>query len=218
MYGLGIRLGYYIQFYAAAITNSIPIEGVEKLKQDKERDIRFLRIGNLSFLVALALATMASAGVGTLRPVDVYISLLFSTGHYLYLVPLFAWRAYTKFDEYKDPTRWVRVWTGTMYSILNYIVAIGTSAFQLWFWVTQAPYTSTPDCTAYGFAFCRVSLDNKAFRIVNLVLHSCLIFVASFYLCGESSILIKYVKRAHAGSAAQTPDPGQVQFAIPSSA
>jgi hypothetical protein len=170
MYGLGVRLGFYIQWYAIILANWLSIKGQEA------QNLRF-GYGCLNF--ATFLAMVVSTSLSALLHLDIYITLLLSSGRGLFLVPLYIWRIATRFDPALDPLRWTRVWPGKVFSILNTAITAAVSAFQIWFWVVKAPIVNKGECLSYGFIFARVPLQNYTLRMVSCVLYSCLLFESS---------------------------------------
>ena len=164
MYGLGIRLGFYLQWYSAIFASWLAPSEIEGL-----------RFTNSLFVAStfLALIVSTASDVSNLQPVDIYITLLLTFGYYLFLVPLYAWRIVTAGNASLDPTRWPIVRPGQLFNVLTSLLLLAVGAFQLWFWagrVTQV--NSMRDCPQYGFFFARIHLNSLGFRILNLVLYS----------------------------------------------
>jgi hypothetical protein len=91
MYGLGIRLGYYFQWYGAILARWLAPSEVKNLAFSMD-----------VFVAAtfLALAILTAGRVDSLEPVETYIVLLLMFGAYLALVPIYVWRLLTTCDPY----------------------------------------------------------------------------------------------------------------------
>ncbi|CAG8961525.1 hypothetical protein HYFRA_00013942 [Hymenoscyphus fraxineus] len=171
MYGLGIRAGFYLQWYGSILASWIA-----------KSEVPSLRISNLMFVFATFLALILHTTKGTIRPVEIYITLLLTFGGYLYLVPVFLWRVLTGFKAQWDPTRFPQVRMGKLYSALNFILLLAVSGFQLWFWVMDAKRVEYVGCPRYGFFFWRIRLDLTSFVVGNLAFHIALLCLCLAFL------------------------------------
>ena len=97
MYGLGIRLSFYFQWYRSILASWLAPSKIEGL-----------RFTNSLFFAStfLALIISISNDASSLQPVDIYVRLLLTFGYYLFLVPLYAWNIVTARKASLDPTRW----------------------------------------------------------------------------------------------------------------
>jgi hypothetical protein len=75
MYGVGIRVGFYLQWYSCILASWI-----------SRVEVPSMRIANLMFVSATFLAMIIQTFENKIRPVEIYISLLLTFGGYLYLV------------------------------------------------------------------------------------------------------------------------------------
>jgi hypothetical protein len=100
MYGLGIRIGFYLQWYSSILASWFAHSEVEGL-----------RLTNNLFVAStfLALIISTSNGASNLQAVDIYITLLLTFGYYVFLIPVYAWRIVTAGNARLDPTRWPTV-------------------------------------------------------------------------------------------------------------
>ena len=96
MYGLGIRLGYYLQWFGAIFASWIA-----------PSEVNSLRFSIDLFVAAtfLALVILTANDADSLEPVEIYIVLLLMFGAYLALVPIYLLRMVTRCDPYWDPSR-----------------------------------------------------------------------------------------------------------------
>jgi len=164
MYGLGIRIGFYFQWYSTILASWIA-----------RPEVPSLRLSNSLFVAAAFLALIIQTALSKLRPVEIYIVLLLTFGGYLSLVPLYIWRLLTCCTPRWDPSRYSRVKNGKVFSVLNFALLISVSLFQLWFWFARAkklvPSIGTDTCRPYGFFFWKFHMDAKGFVTANIVFH-----------------------------------------------
>ena len=184
MYGLGIRIGFYLQWYAVEIASWFA-----------PSEVNSIRLTNSVFIAATFLALLIQVGrdVLNLQVVEVYIILLVTFGYYLFLVPVYAWRFLTGYDPAFDPTRYPQVWTGEVYSVLNFLLLVAVASFQLWFWFSRVPQLDSQSCQEYGFFFAKIRLNEKHFEILNIVFYFLLLSCCAIVLF--ITILVK-TKRA----------------------
>ncbi|KAF2245280.1 hypothetical protein BU26DRAFT_607578 [Trematosphaeria pertusa] len=162
MYGLGIRLGYYFQWFGAILAAWIA-----------PSEVQGLRFGIDLFVAATFLALVIATGndVNSLEPVDTYIILLLMFGAYLALVPIFLWRLLTGCDPYWDPTRYPLVKPGSRSANLNFLMLIGALVFQYWFWFDRVPDLDDYNCQQYGFLLAQVRLNSKVSVVLNILMY-----------------------------------------------
>ena len=166
MYGIGIRIGFYLQWYSAIFASWLAPSEVETL--------RF----TITIYIAatfVALIAQVARDVDNLDVVEVYIILLLTFGYFLFFVPLYIWRLLTRCDPRFDPTRYPRVPAGPVYSLLTFLLLVAVATFQLWFWFARVPTLSQRNCQEYGFFFTKVRLNAKAFTTVNIVFYMLLL-------------------------------------------
>ena len=166
MYGIGIRIGFYLQWYGAIFASWLAPSEVETL--------RF----TITIYIAatfVALIAQVARDVENLDVVEVYIILLLTFGYFFFFVPLYIWRLLTRCGPRFDPTRYPRVPTGPVYSLLTFLLLVAVATFQLWFWFARVPTLSQRNCQEYGFFFAKVKLNAKAFTTVNIVFYMLLL-------------------------------------------
>jgi hypothetical protein len=163
MYGLGIRIGFYLQWYGALLAAWIA-----------PGEAPALRLTNVLFTAAVFLATV----IQTMEPAEIYIILLLNFGSSLYLIPVFAWRFATGFDPKWDPTRFPQSKPpSTMFNRMRTILLIAVMSYQIWFWLTQVPLLNTKQCVSYGFIFHKIPLNQHWFWLANLIITAVLLAV-----------------------------------------
>ncbi|OCK80789.1 hypothetical protein K432DRAFT_434534 [Lepidopterella palustris CBS 459.81] len=207
MYGLGIRLGFYLQWFGVILANWLA-----------RSEVPGLRFANSVFVAAtfLALIIQMAKNVQNLEVVEVYIILLLMFGAYFALIPIYIWRLFTKCNPYWDPSRYPIVNPGALYSNLNLLLLVAVLSFQLWFWFARVPVLSGEDCEQYGFLFAKIRLENtgherrkdRAARIrtlQNLDSASRLIVAAVITVATELTIAWNHIRNVNSlSSAGQT--------------
>jgi hypothetical protein len=168
MYGLGIRIGFYLQWFGAIFASWLA-----------RSEVPGLRFTNALFVAAtfLALVIQTARDVSGLQVVEVYIILLLTFGGYLALVPLYIWRLFTRCNPYWDPTRYPIVDPGLVFSNLNLLLFIAVLSFEFWYWFDRLPQLTQQTCQQYGFFFAKIQLDNKEFQVVNILIYFSLLFI-----------------------------------------
>lgn len=164
MYGLGIRIGFYLQWFGTILA-SWP---------DRTHDeVPALRFSNSLFVSATFIALLIQTAKNNLRPVEIYIILLLTFGRYFHFVPIYIWRLLVCCDPRLDPTRHPRVHAGPVFSGLNFLLLASVSIYHLWFWyhLNGLALGEKEGCVEYGFFFGRVLLDGKGFMVANILLH-----------------------------------------------
>jgi len=163
MYGLGIRIGFYLLWFGCVLAGWLA-----------PRDATYIRMTLLLFVAATFLALVIQVSNNGLRTVEIYVVLLLAYGAYYAYVPLYLWRLASGCSPFWDPSRWPRAAPGRMWSLLNFVMLVAATCFQLWFWITgintAPPPLNAPACPEYGFFFAAVLLRNSLFIAFNIVL------------------------------------------------
>ena len=180
MYGAGIRVGFYLQWFGSIIA--------EWLSPD---DALGLRFANSFFTGATLIALIFQTSSNSLTSIDVYVVLLLTFGAYYYLVPLWIWRAITCFNSLRDPSRWTLLPTSVVFSRLTLLILLAVSSYQIWFWSTGINQLSGPPsgCPEYGFFFAMIPLNNTGFIVVNILLNIGVLLVCLVTICLSFRIL-----------------------------
>jgi hypothetical protein len=158
MYGLGIRLGFYVQWYTLIVCNLLKI--VEEIPS--------VRLALSSFVAANFIALAIQTARHALTLLDIYIALILYFGVYLSTIPVFLWRLATNFNPAVDPTRWHVVRISKFDNILNTVLIFGAAVFQLYFWIETVPKTDFGLCVPSAFFFTRMGLDDDRLRTINI--------------------------------------------------
>jgi hypothetical protein len=175
MYGLGIRLGFYLNWYGETLASWIARD-----------EVNGIALSNSFFVAATFLALVIQTARDNLTPVEIYVILLLTFGGYLYIVPLYIWRCLTCWAPEWDPSRYPRVPVGGAFSVMNWFLLIAVAVFQLWFWINKVRSTASGHCEEFGFLFTKVDLTGKGFLAVNILLYF------SLLLCAVGSLGLLY--------------------------
>ncbi|KAM0449494.1 hypothetical protein ACHAO4_007512 [Trichoderma viride] len=165
MYGLGIRLGIYIQWFSEIL--------VEFFDEADVSDIRLLGLLLSGGIILGLLVAIASQDV---QPADVYIVLQLAAGCYIFLIPIYIWNTLSCCDPKWDPLKWTGEIKMPVYGISNMILLIAISAIGIWFFATYIP-TKGRQCEQFGFFFAKIRLDNAAFIVVNIIIYVAIILI-----------------------------------------
>lgn len=190
MYGLGIRIAFYTQWYTLLLAEWIA-----------PSEVPFLRLALTTFIAAEFLALIIQTSKNALQPVEVFMILLLVFGFYLWFVPLNVWRAITCWNPRLDPSRYPLVRPGNLYGLLSFLLLISVAAFEVWFWLGMVPGLDGRTCKAYGFLFAQVQLNDGGYRVVNAIF-----FLAIFLVC-VGILVIKF--SLYVGCVVRTDDDGE---------
>jgi hypothetical protein len=174
-YGLGIRLGFYLQWLGAIIAGFLVPRGHRdhRVEDPIKDEIIGLAFSNNVFAAAtfLALIILLANNQYSLQPVEIYIILLLTFGYTLVLLPIYIWRVIIRCDSYWDPTRWPLITPSPVASVLRFLLVAAVASFQLWFWFVKAPQLHSFPCQQYGFFLTKLRLDSTAMQVLNIVLY-----------------------------------------------
>ena len=121
MYGLGIRLDFYFQWYSSILASWLAPSKIEGL-----------RFTNSLFVASTFLALIISIAndASSLQPVNIYMTLILTFGYYLLLILLYAWRIVAAGKASLDPTRWPVVRPTALYNVLTSLLLLAVGAFS----------------------------------------------------------------------------------------
>ncbi|KAH8763369.1 hypothetical protein F5882DRAFT_476351 [Hyaloscypha sp. PMI_1271] len=175
MYGAGIRIGFYLQWYGSIIAG-FPLRSKDsrstvKLAPGESENMSF---SLLLFITATFIALSVRAS--TLAPVETYIILLLIFGFHYYWIPDRIIHFITIYILNRKPK--ANKHRGWVYLLFTFTLPCIISCFQLWFWGFHLEHnnTNTAHCNEFGFGFVRVNLKNKGFRIFNTVYFAIFLF------------------------------------------
>jgi len=178
MYGLRIRLGFYIQWFTLTTANLF--ENIEELPT--------IRLTLGSFVVANFIALIVQDRLHTVNAIDIFVMVVLYFGFYLSHIPVFAWRILTRFDASVDPTRWTNSEAGLVDNLFQIVMVLGAAIFQLYYWLTVVPAIPKDNngCPPpVGFFFGkRVELRDEAMHATNIVTQAVLAVISLWNLAG----------------------------------
>ena len=191
LYGLGIRLAFYIQWLGAVL--------IEFLDATELGDVRLL---GLLLSAAATLALVVQVAGNNLEAADIYVALLLAAGAWLFLVPVYIWRALSLCSPYWNPLRWSKERRSPFFQICSFAVLCAAASVGVWFYVTFLP-ARDEGCSEYGFFFGKVDLENKAYIAFNAILYLVIlivcgaILISSIGLWEVEAIFPFYRKKRH---------------------
>ncbi|KAL7784885.1 hypothetical protein V8C37DRAFT_395239 [Trichoderma ceciliae] len=165
MYGLGIRLGIYIQWFGEILVEFFD-----------EADVSDIRLLGLLLSGAVILAVLVKIVDQDVQPADIYIMLQLAAGSYIFLLPIYAWRILTCCNPKWDLLKWTREISMPVYGVATMILLVIISALGLWFFATFIPVKGH-QCDHYGFFFAKIRLNNAPYMVVNVVIYVVIILV-----------------------------------------
>ncbi|POR34817.1 Uncharacterized protein TPAR_05018 [Tolypocladium paradoxum] len=172
MYGLGIRLSFYTQWFAALAFEHI---GPESLPE--------IRLVGLLLSAGVTIGLVAQLVGGALDAAGVYVLLLLGTGSHLFLVPVYAWRALSCCSPYWNPLAWSREEQLRVFRVLNLVLVLTAASVGVWFFAAYLPGLDR-GCRQFGFFFSQASLDhNEPFVAFNAALYVLVIVGCACPVC-----------------------------------
>ncbi|KND95298.1 hypothetical protein TOPH_00029 [Tolypocladium ophioglossoides CBS 100239] len=184
MYGLGIRLSLYTQWFAALAFEHI---GPESLPE--------IRLLGLLLSAGVTLGLLVQLVRGTLDAAGIYILLLLGTGSHLFLVPVYAWRALSCCNPYWNPLAWSQEEQLRVFRVLNFSLILTASSVGVWFFATYLPGLDR-NCRQFGFFFSQASLDhNEPFVAVNAALYVLIIVGCGSVVLTKACFVPAYSRR-----------------------
>ncbi|KAI0445111.1 hypothetical protein F4803DRAFT_509444 [Xylaria telfairii] len=188
MYGLGIRLGFYLQWLARIVTDLLVVcSPCDCSRSSMLAEVEGGRFALQCFVIALFVAIVSQAGTSSATVVDLYISLLICVGDYFFFIPIYVWRLATRFNPLLDPTRWLIAAPSAAYSLLDQLLVVASAAFQIWFWAWKVQNDAPADCETFGFLFSKIPMRSLSFRTVNIVIQTLVMGIA------VTAIVLPYV-------------------------
>ncbi|KAI0400633.1 hypothetical protein F4802DRAFT_475354 [Xylaria palmicola] len=162
LYGLGIRIGFYLQWYGTIVAEWLA-----------PKEVPNFRSTNTAFITATFIAVIILRN--SLFMPEIYIVLLLFFGSTIFNLFVFTWRLLTNFDHNWDPTRFkTSKPRGRVASLFWSLLLIAELSFSLWFWAVRIPMLDEEPCERYGFIFYKVQLNSLGFRILHLAIASLL--------------------------------------------
>ncbi|TWU70921.1 hypothetical protein ED733_000897 [Metarhizium rileyi] len=160
MYGVGIRVAFYLQWFGSLWFNYAD----QVVLPD-------LRLSGLCLSGSMTLAVLIKSAERGLQPSEMYVMIVLATGSCMFLVPVYAWRAMTGCRCYWDPSYWTEEDPLRIYRVVNFITVFVGACVGVWFFGAYLPGQQDDACQQYGFFFGQISLRDCAFIVLNSMLH-----------------------------------------------
>lgn len=202
MYGLGIRLSFYLQWLCKILATILQTKAKLLPTQDSLfEELSSLIFANSVFVAAtfLTLIIQSAGNANNLEFVEAYIILLLTFGSNLALIPVYIWRLVTHWNPLLDPTRFMPD-PGATWSFLFVLLLLHLCVFQIWFCIARIPRLNEKECQEYGFLFARIPLNNSRFRILNVVLYLLLLLICFGHLLRSCLICSKHFEEISEGT------------------
>lgn len=184
MYGLGIRIAVYTQWFGAVIMSHVD-----------ESYLPNIRILGILLSAAIVISLIIQAIGKTLQAADVYITLLLATGLYIPLVPVYFLRGLTLCHPRWDPLRWSAEQPAPAVAICNFVLLLVVASVGVWYYTTFLP-GARRGCMQYGFFFSRVSLGNNAFIAFGAILYISMVIICTGAILRITGFKVRNWRRA----------------------
>lgn len=170
MYGLGIRVGFYIQWLAAVI--------IEYFDEDDLPDVRFL--GAL-FSAAATTSLVVQLARDRLQPMDIYITLLLAIGIFFFFMPLHVWRILTRCNPNLDPFQLSKEQHGLIYQVCTFVLLATNAGVATWFYTSYLPDLDR-SCHQYAFVFGKTDIEDKRYIVFSAMFYICVLIACAVFL------------------------------------
>ena len=142
LYGLGIRLGIYIQWATSWLANNFIPEAIADNLDT-----------NSIFLLAVGVAVLHSTVASTINALDAIMLLMLAFGYLLSVLFLIGFRT-THMDKVLDGVSFP---TSTFCVNARVLLGASLSAFAIWFWFVGIDTMTSDGCAPYFFLFTKTS-------------------------------------------------------------
>jgi hypothetical protein len=183
MYGLGIRTGFYLQWFALVVAPWLAAP-----------ETQGFRLLNALFVLATSLALIIQTTANALSPAEIYVVLLLVFGSFYLTIPLFLWRLITGCSPNWDPSRWPRAPSSPGLSVVSFLLSLVLLGYQMWFW-TAGVKERRLDCQQYGFLFAKIPIDNGGFIAWNILFNIAFLLGGMWGLCVAMALIRGYRKK-----------------------
>ncbi|KAK1757966.1 hypothetical protein QBC47DRAFT_317019 [Echria macrotheca] len=180
-YGLGLRLAFYLLWFAVPIAAYLA-----------RSEVPILRLTRAFFTGGMFLSLVVRASNAAIVPVDVYLGLLLASGPYWVDLPVMLVRVLGMGSPWWDLGRWVRVRETRMFRRVVGLGGIGILCFGMWFWtngINTLPRDPNPTCQTWGFFFTKSALNASLFVAANVVFTILLLIYSTIWLAVDLGIL-----------------------------
>ncbi|PVH68549.1 hypothetical protein DL98DRAFT_578773 [Cadophora sp. DSE1049] len=148
IYGLGIRIGIYLQWTSGFLANNYHAEAV-----------RDLLATNTIFLLALSIALALATRDGSIRAIEATILLQFCFGFLFSVSTIWGLRVTARVSQGKEYGR--RLHFATKGTVSRLSLASAICLYNVWFWFRGLDSMQEVNCQAHGFLFAEVNLLDR---------------------------------------------------------
>ncbi|KAL9612998.1 MAG: hypothetical protein Q9167_002431 [Letrouitia subvulpina] len=142
-YGLGIRVGIYLQWSTAILANYLHTDGISENLDT-----------NATFLLALFVALATATAGAKVRPEEVAVLLQLCFGFLLAVLSIWGHRLVA--DKRKKPAEPIRF--PLMGSFFRLTLATAICAYAVWYWFVGVKRLEVAECPAYIFMFAKANI------------------------------------------------------------
>ena len=184
MYGLGIRIAFYTQWFGAIFMSHID-----------EVYLPPVRLLGLLLSSAAVLSLILQAIRQNLHAVEIYILLLLVTGLYMPLVPVYTVRGLTLCHPACKPLCWSEERQSYAMRNFYFVIALVVPSVGVWLFTTFLPRLEDK-CLHFGFFFAKVPLENAAFIAFNAIVYISMLLICAGILLENLGFKVANWRRA----------------------
>lgn len=179
MYGLGIRIAFYLQWLGTLWFNYVD--------QTALPDLRLL---GLCLSGSMTLVLLMQSLDTALDAAEMYVMTVLATGAHMFLVPVYIWRLVAGCRCYWDPSYWTEEEPLRIYRVVNFVTMVAGTCVAVWFFAAHLPGLED-GCQQYGFIFGELSMKNWGFIVLNSMLHAAVLVVCVVILLAKLGRKVK---------------------------
>lgn len=166
MYGLGIRIGSYLQWLSLLIAACyVPSE------------LPCLRTSNAFFTSATFIGLVVETALNDIEITEIYITMLLVFGsQYIWLTAM-LWDVFIPSEPELKSSRRSRFSSSLWHWFSFGLVQVAQIGFQMWFWIFKVAKFARREntCQRFGFGFYKFGLTSDGFRTFNIILKTALL-------------------------------------------
>ena len=166
LYGVGLRLAFYIQWRATSWFRCIG-----------RVDVTNVCLLGVCLSGSMCLSLLAQVMESTARSSELYIMAMLTIGGHILLVPIYAWRVITCCNSswgalhHSQSQRIPRV-----LRVVDFVTVVVASSVAVWLFAVRLPEPGM-FCNEYGFLFGKASMRDWSFAVSNTALYICILVV-----------------------------------------
>ncbi|KAF4956679.1 hypothetical protein FGADI_3668 [Fusarium gaditjirri] len=149
VYGIGIRVAFYVQWLASLL--------MEYLSEENLADLRFISIFSSA---AASLSLIIGVAHNSLQPLDIYFLLLLAMGFFLFQIPLYIWRVLTRCQTRLDPFQLSQESHGHFYHVITLTILSANVSIGTWYFTSYLPQLDR-NCRGLVLLFGKVNLESR---------------------------------------------------------